>query len=81
MILIIEIEGFLNDEILLTGKKCSKQQLKQMYFQAKKLTYESRDFSDVFCRLYNFERITYSDDIIVDYIFDTDIDRIYSPLY
>lgn len=81
MILIIEIEGFLNHKILLTGKKCSKHQLKQMYFQAKKLTYETRDFPDVLCTLYNFERIVYSDDIIVDYVLDTDIDRIYSPLY
>ena len=52
-----------------------------MYFQAKKLTYETRDFPDVFCRLFNFERIVYSDDIIVDYVLDTDIDVIYSPLY
>jgi hypothetical protein len=79
--LIIEIEGFLNNQILITSKKCSKQQLKQMYFQAKKITYESKDFPDVFCRLYNFERIVYSDDIRVDYVLDTDTDRIYSPSY
>ncbi|MEG0774053.1 hypothetical protein [Clostridium sp.] len=79
--MIIEIEGFLNSQILLTGKKCSKQQLKQMYFQAKKITFELKDFPNVFCRLYNFERLVYSDDIMVDYVLDTDTDRIYSPLY
>ena len=63
------------------GKKCSKYQLKQMYLHAKKLTYEARDFSNVFCRLYNFEQIVYSDEIAVDYVIDTDIDRIYSPSY
>jgi hypothetical protein len=41
-----------------------------MYFQAKKLTYESRDFTGVFCRLYNYEQIAFSDDIKVDYVLD-----------
>lgn len=68
-------------QTLLVGKKYSKYQLKQMYLQAKKLTYEAGDFSDVFCRLYNFEQIAYSDEIVVDYVIDTDIDRIYSPSY
>lgn len=78
--MIIEIDGFFN-QALLTGRKCSKQQLKQMYFQAKKLTFDSSDFSNVFCRLHNFEQIPYSEDIKVDFILDTDTDRIYSPSY
>ncbi|PKH09748.1 hypothetical protein CXF70_13295 [Planomicrobium sp. MB-3u-38] len=78
--MIIEIEGHLI-QVLLTGKKCTKQQLKQMYLQADKLTYEYFDFPDVFCRLHNFEQIPYLEDIEVDYVIDTDTGRIYTPSY
>ncbi|WP_449540387.1 hypothetical protein [Ferdinandcohnia sp. Marseille-Q9671] len=78
--LIIEIDGF-SQRVLLTGKKCSKQQLKQMYHQAKKVTFEPSEFPHVFCRLYSFEQIPYSEDIEVDFVLDTDTDRIYSPSY
>ena len=78
--MIIEIEGYLI-QVLLTGKKRTKQQLKQMYLQADKLTYEYFDFPDVFCRLHNFEEIPYSEDIEVDFVIDTDTGRIYTPSY
>lgn len=80
MILIIEIDGFFH-QVLLTGKKCSKHQLKQKYFQAKELTCEIRDLHNVFCRLHNFEQISYTDDITVEFVIDTDTDIIYSPSY
>ncbi|AWD67576.1 hypothetical protein C0132_14200 [Priestia aryabhattai] len=80
MIMIIEIDGFFH-QVLLTGKKCSKQQLKQMYLQAKEITIESKDFSNVFCRLHNFEQIPYSKDIKVDFVLDTNTDRIYALSY
>ena len=78
--LIIEIDGLFN-RALLTGRKCSKQQLKQMYLQAKEFCFDSRDLPNIFCRLHNFEQILYSDDIEVDFVLDTDTDRIYSPFY
>lgn len=80
MRIIIEIDGFFQ-QVLLTGKKCSKQQLKQMYLQAKELTFEPRDFTNVFCRLHNYERIPYSEVIKVDFVLDTDTDKIYTPTY
>lgn len=78
--MIIEIEGYLI-RVLLTGKKCTKQQLKQMYLQADKLIYEHFDFPDVFCRLHSFEQIPYSEDIEIDFVIDTDTGRIYTPSY
>ena len=78
--MIIEIDGFFK-QALLTGRKCSKQQLKQMYLQAKELTFAPSDFPNVFCRLHNFEQVPYSEDIKVDFVVDTDTDRIYSPSY
>ncbi len=80
IILIIEIDGYFH-QVLLTGKKCSKQQLKQKYLQAKELTYEIKDLPNVFCRLHNFEPIPYDCDIKVEFVIDTDTDRIYSPSY
>lgn len=77
--MIIEIDGFYN-QTLLTGRKCSKKQLKQMYLQAKELSFDSSDLPNIFCRLHNFELVTYLDDIKVDFVLDTDTDRIYSPL-
>ena len=52
-----------------------------MYLQAKEITIESKDFSKVFCRLHNFEQIPYSKDIKVDFVLDTDTDRIYALSY
>ena len=80
MFMIIEIDGFFKQSLLI-GRKCSKQQLKQMYLQAKELTFDPIDFPNVFCRLYNFEQVPYSEDIKVDFVVDTDTDRIYSPSY
>ncbi|XIH25210.1 hypothetical protein C1N73_28200 (plasmid) [Priestia aryabhattai] len=75
------IDGFFHKEIFLTGKKCSKQQLRQLYFEARKFTYEETDFSNVFCRLHKFDRIPFSKGIKADFILDTDTDRVYSPSY
>lgn len=78
--IIIEIDGYVN-QVILTGRKCSKQQLKQMYFQVKELTRETSDLSNIFCRLHKFEQVSYSEDIEVDFVIDLDTDRIYSPSY
>lgn len=78
--MIIEIDGYYH-QVLLTGKKCSKQQLKQKFLQAKKLTYDINDLPNVFCRLHNFEQLPFDSDIEVAFVIDTDIDRIYSPTY
>jgi hypothetical protein len=76
--LIIEIDGYFQT-VLITGRKCNKQQLKQKYLQAKELASEIKDLPNVFCRLNNFELIQYDGDIKVDFAIDTDTDRIYSP--
>lgn len=75
--MIIEIDGYYH-QALLTGKKCSKQQLKQKYLQTKKLTYDIKDLPNVFCRLHNFEQLPYDVDVEVEFVIDTDTDRIYS---
>ena len=78
--LIIEIDGYFH-QALVTGKTCSKQQLNDKYVLAKELTYEISDFPNVFCRLHHFERIPYDSEMAVDFVIDTDTDRIYRPTY
>lgn len=78
--MIIELEGFFY-QVLLVGKKCSKLQLKQMYIQVKELTSETKDIPQVFYRIYNFEEIPYDKHVEVNFVIDTDTDRVYSPRY
>lgn len=80
IILLIKIDGFFH-EVILTGKRCSKQQLKKMYLQTNELTYDIRELPNVFCRIHNFEQIPYDSKIEVDFVIDTDTDIIYSPSY
>lgn len=78
--MIIEIDGYFQ-QVLLTGKSCTKQQLRQMYLEAKELSSEISDLPNVFCKLHRFEQIITDKDIRVDFVIDTDTDRIYAPSY
>lgn len=78
--MIIEIDGYYH-QVLLWGKRCSKQQLNQKYQQAKEETYELKNLPQVFCRLHNYEQISYDCDIKIEFVIDTDTDRIYLPSY
>lgn len=78
--MIIEIDGYCH-QVLLKGKKCSKQELKQKYLQAKKLTHDIKDLPTIFLRLHKFEPLPYAVDVKVEFVIDTDTDRIYSPSY
>lgn len=80
IILIVEIDGFFH-QVLISGRKYSKHELKQMYMQSKKLLSDIRNFPDVFCRLHKFEQIPYDEELEVDFVIDTDTDRIYTPSY
>ncbi|MGP1908008.1 hypothetical protein ACTSEZ_07535 [Metabacillus sp. JX24] len=78
--MIVEIDGFCH-QILVTGKKCSKQELKQMYLSAKQMTVDVSDLPSIFCRINKFEIFPFDEDIQVDFVIDTDTDRIYTPSY
>lgn len=80
LILIIEIDGYFH-QVLLTGKKISRQELKRIYIQVKELSCDIKDLPSVFCRISNYEEIPYDSDMHVDFVIDTDIDRIYTPTY
>ncbi|MDN7240757.1 hypothetical protein QWY14_03100 [Planococcus sp. N028] len=78
--MIISIDGYFQ-EILLTGKKCSSQELKQKYLQARKLAEQMQDLPYVFSRLHRFDVLPWDVGIEVDYVIDTDTDQIYIPTY
>jgi hypothetical protein len=78
--MIISIEGYFH-EVLLSGKKCTYRQLKQKYQQAKTLSQESQDLPAFFSRMYSFDVLPWDDHVEVDYVIDTDTDRIYTPNY
>jgi hypothetical protein len=52
-----------------------------MYLEAKELSSDITDLPNLFCRLHGFEQIAYDKDKKVDFVIDTDTDRIYSPSY
>jgi len=72
LILIIEIDGYFH-QVLLTGKKLvGKNWRKSIYRQKNCL---------VILRISNYEEIPYDSGMHVDFVIDTDIDRIYTPTY
>lgn len=80
MMMLVEIDGYFH-RVHITGAKCNKQELKQKYLQAKRLTSDIRDLPDVFRRLHSFEQTPIDNDVEVDFVIDTDTDRIYKPSY
>jgi len=78
--MIIEIDGYFHQS-LLSGKECSKQELKQMYLQAQELSYDQSDLPDVFCRIHYFIPLSYTSNIKRDFVIDTDTGLIYRPHY
>jgi len=80
IILINEIDGCFH-QVFLSVIKCSKQELRQKYMQVKKLNIMMKDLPNVFCRIHNFDQIPYDCDIKVEFVIDTDTEKICSPFY
>lgn len=76
----IKIDGYFHS-LLITGKKCAKEQLREKYFQAKKHSGDMKNFPDLFCRMHHLDRIPFDSEIEVELVIDTDTDRIYQPSY
>lgn len=78
--MIVEIDGYF-ENVLLTGKVCSIVELRHKYNNAKQQCSDMREFTAIFCRLFDFELIpdSYKEGIRIDFVIDTDIDHIYVP--
>ena len=80
--MIIEIEGYhIKNRILVTGKKCTGGKLRWQMKKVIKHTEDDRHFLSLFCLLYGYEQIVYSDEIMADFVIDIDIYRVYKPVY
>lgn len=78
--MIIEIDGYFHSA-LITGKKCTKEQLRKKYFQTKKHSANMNNFPELFCRMHHFDQIPFDSEIEAEFVIDTDTDRIYQPSY
>jgi hypothetical protein len=68
--MIIEIAGY-KTKALLTGKKCSVGKLKWMLYQTMSKC-DADNFVALFCRMYHFDELVFSEDIVADYVLDID---------
>lgn len=80
--MIVEIDGYFELSLLI-GKTCSIKELSDMYRVAKNLCTSMSEFTDVFCRLFQFERVPslYLESVRSEIVIDTDTDHIYAPRY
>jgi hypothetical protein len=79
---VVEIDGFFENSFLI-GKTCSITELSDNYRIAKNQCTSMSEFTDVFCRLFQFERVpsSYLESVRSDIVIDTDTDHIYAPSY
>lgn len=80
--MIVEIDGYFEHSFLIV-KTCSIKELSDMYRLAKNLCTSMSEFTDVFCRLFQFERVPslYLESVRYEIVIDTDTDHIYAPRY
>ncbi|MEK5027440.1 hypothetical protein [Paenibacillus sp. FSL M7-1046] len=78
--LLVEIDGYFHRSYI-SGAKCTKQELKQKYLKVKEQVTDLSDLPEVFYKLYNFEQLPLKGEVEVDFVIDTDTDRIYKPSY
>lgn len=80
--MIVEIDGYF-ENALVVGKTCSIAELRKKVAVTKTLCNNKADFTDVFCRLFYFNRIPsqYEEGVRLDYVIDIDTGHIYMPRY
>lgn len=78
--MIVEIEGC-QIKMLVSGKKCS---ISKLCWQMKKATSHMENhqaFISVFCRLFNYEEVSYTDEIQTDFVIDIDTYKVFKGSY
>ncbi|CAM4504827.1 hypothetical protein FHS16_005688 [Paenibacillus endophyticus] len=78
--MVIELDGFFENSFLI-GNTCSITDLSNKYRIAKNQCTNMSEFTDVFCRLFQFERVPSShlESVRSDIVIDIDTDYIYAP--
>lgn len=78
--MIIEIEGY-QIKAFVSGKKCTAGKLQWQMKKVMERIVDDQHFVSLFCHLFDYEEIVYSDETEADYVIDTDILRVYKPVY
>jgi phosphotransacetylase len=76
--MIIMIESVYGD-VLVSGKVSSAGQLKSRMMKVINCV-DLEDFVSVFCAWFGYHRFAYDADVVVDYVIDLDVYRVYRPL-
>ncbi|MBY0217961.1 hypothetical protein [Paenibacillus illinoisensis] len=78
--MIVEIDGYF-ENVLIIGKACSISELKMKYKIAKTRCTDISKFADIFCGMFQFERLPppHEIDVRPEVVIDTDTDRNYAP--
>jgi len=79
---IVEIDGYY-ENVLLIGKPYSISELRNQLVIIKGHCITMNEFADVFCRLFQYERLssTSKEDIRPDIVIDTETDLVYKIRY
>ena len=78
---LVEIESFYGDK-LISGKKCTAKDLRNKFKEAISITdAENNNFAALFCRMFQFEEISFDKNYKVDYIIDLDTYLVRKPFY
>jgi hypothetical protein len=75
----IFIESYLGDR-LISGKKCTEKELREKFMKAVKAM-KTEDFTNFFCRMFQFNEIPMDKDVQVDFMIDLDTHLVYKPQY
>ncbi|AWB43903.1 hypothetical protein DCC85_06490 [Paenibacillus sp. CAA11] len=73
--MLVEIDGYYSQSIVY-GRDCNDVELKRMYRNALAEVRDIKELAEVFCKMHNFVIVPYSKDIQVDFVIDTDTNRI-----
>ena len=78
--MLVEIESFYGDR-LISGKKCTEKALREKMNKILEMVEDARDFTPLFCRVYNYEEYPLSESHHVDFVIDLDTHLVYAPTY
>lgn len=79
--MIIEVDGYLIHSYFISEKDINHQELKTTYRKIKKLSSKTEEIPSLLKEHLNLREIQNDGGLKVDYVIDTDTDRIYKPRY
>ena len=75
--MVVEIEGY-ETEAIIWGKKCGLEELRMKMLETLNKAPE-KYFVALFCRMWDFAEILYTENMQVDFVIDTDTHIVYKP--